>query len=46
MIESLKKQLDNCEKVEVIFMDLSKASDTINHRLLLAYGKTKSMWFF
>ena len=42
MIENWKKQLDNGEKVGVIFMDLSKAFDTINHSLLLvklkAYG--------
>ena len=31
-----KKQLDNNEKVEVIFVNLSKAFDTINHSLLLA----------
>ena len=31
-----KKQLDIDEKVEVIFVNLSKAFDTINHRLLLA----------
>ena len=30
------KQLDNDEKVEVIFVNLSKAFDTINHSLLLA----------
>ena len=36
MIENWKKQLDNGEKVGVIFMDLSKALDTINDRLLLA----------
>ena len=37
MIENWKKkQLDNGEKVGVIFMDLSEAFDTINHSLLLA----------
>ena len=38
IIENWKKQLDNGEKVGVIFMDLSKAFDTINHSLLKAYG--------
>ena len=36
MIENWKKQLDNGEKAVVIFMDLSKAIDTINHNLLFA----------
>ena len=36
MIANWTKQLDNGEKVGVIFMDLSKAFDTINHNLLLA----------
>ena len=36
IIENWKKQLDNGEKVGVIFMDLSKAFDTISHSLLLA----------
>ena len=36
MIENWKKQLDNGEKVGVMFMYLSKAFDTINHSLLLA----------
>ena len=45
MIENFKKQLDNSEKIGVIFMDLSKAFETINQSLLLAklntYGFSK-----
>ena len=40
MIENWKKQLDNGEKVEVIFMDLPKAFDMINYSLLLAKVKS------
>ena len=36
MIESWKKQLDNGERVGVIFMDLSKAFETINSSPVLA----------
>ena len=36
MIENWKKQLDNFEKVRVIFMHLLTAFGTINHSLLLA----------
>ena len=36
MVENWKKQLDNGEKEKVIFMDLSKVFDTMNHSLLLA----------
>ena len=35
MIKNWKKQLDNGEKVGVIFMDPLKAFDTISHSLLL-----------
>ena len=36
MLEKWKALLDKGEYVSVIFMDLSKAFDTINHDLLLA----------
>ena len=39
MIENWKKQLEIGEKVGIIFMDLSRAFDTINHSLLLAKQK-------
>ena len=42
MIEKWKRGLDENMKVGLIFMDLSKAFDTLNHRFLLtkrkAYG--------
>ena len=42
MIEKWKRALDENMKVGAIFMDLSKAFDTLNHRLLLAKLKTYS----
>ena len=36
MIKNWEKQLDNGEKVEVIFMNFSKAFGTTNHSLLMA----------
>ena len=40
MIEIWKRAMDENLKVGVIFMDLSKAFDTLIHRLLLAKLKT------
>ena len=36
MIEKWKHALDKGEKIGTMFMDLSKAFDTLNHNLLLA----------
>ena len=36
MIEKWKRALDKNMKIGAVFMDLSKAFDTLNHRLLLA----------
>ena len=44
ILENWKSALDKSESVCALFMDHSKAFDTINHNLLLA--KTKSLWFF
>ena len=45
MIESWQALLDKRQKVGAIMMDLSKAFDTLNHKLLLdklqAYGFDK-----
>ena len=38
MLKKWKKALDKGDNVCTIFMDLSKAFDSINHDLLLAYG--------
>ena len=40
MLKKWKKALDKEEIMSVIFMNLSKAFDTINHGLLLAKLKT------
>ena len=36
MLEKLKHLLNNGYKTELLFMDLSKAFDVLNHSLLLA----------
>ena len=36
MLELWKEALDNGKSIGVIFMDLSKAFDTLNHDLLMA----------
>ena len=40
MIEKWKRALDKNMKIGAVFMDLSKAFDTLNHRLLLAKLKS------
>ena len=45
MLEQQKEALDKCKSVGAIFMDLSKAFDTLNHDLIIAkleaYGFSK-----
>ena len=40
ILEKWKRGIDNGAHVSVLFMDLSKAFDTINHELMLAKLKT------
>lgn len=42
MLEKWKSMLDKSENVFVLFMDLSKAFDTINHNTLLVKFKADS----
>ena len=43
MIEKLKRALDENMRVGAMFMDLSKAFDTLNHRLFVAKLKACSI---
>ena len=43
MVEKLKNTLDKGKHVGAVFMNLSKAFDTLNHDLLIA--KLKAYWF-